>query len=226
LNRRKNKLCRKKWNIRCIYCTDEGKDAQLLSIQINSASDLIKRMEHIEIRKAVPDDVYKLQEIGRATFYETFSPFNTEENIKEYLCHSFATEKLKKELSDANSGFYFAYNGKTLTGYLKVNWGSSQTEIKDANALEIERIYVLKEYQGRKVGQHLYEKAIEIAGERGVDFVWLGVWERNHKALRFYLKNGFTEFDRHVFRLGKESQTDLMMKLDPGKQKKTHEKIF
>jgi ribosomal protein S18 acetylase RimI-like enzyme len=175
-------------------------------------------MEHIEIKKAGADDVHKLQEIGIATFYETFSPFNTEENMKEYLRDSFADEKLKKELRDDNSGFYFAYDGNTLIGYLKVNWGSSQTEIKDKNALEIERIYVLNEYQGRRVGQHLYEKAIEIAGERGVDYVWLGVWERNHKALRFYMKNGFREFDRHVFRLGKESQTDLMMKLELVKQ--------
>jgi len=175
-------------------------------------------MEHLEIIKAGPDDVFKLQEIGRTTFYETFSPFNKEENMKEYLFHSFSTEKLKKELNDDNSRFYFAYIGNTLAGYLKVNWGRSQTEIKDSFGLEIERIYVLKEYQGRRIGLLLYEKAIDIARKRSAGYVWLGVWENNHKALRFYRKNGFEEFDRHVFRLGKESQTDLMMKLDLDKQ--------
>ncbi|MEP6931970.1 MAG: GNAT family N-acetyltransferase, partial [Flavobacterium sp.] len=97
--------------------------------------------------------------------------------------------------------------------YLKLNFGASQTELKDSKALEIERIYVPKEYHGQKVGQVLYEKAILVAKQKDVDYVWLGVWEENHRALSFYKKNGFVEFDKHIFRLGNDEQTDIMMKL-------------
>ena len=100
-----------------------------------------------------------------------------------------------------------------MIGYLKLNFGDTQTELKDANAVEIERIYVLNEFQGKKVGQLFYDKAIEIAIERKADYVWLGVWEENKRALNFYRKNGFLEFDKHIFKLGEDEQTDIMMKL-------------
>lgn len=104
----------------------------------------------------------------------------------------------------------------TFSHFLLLNaavyWGPSQTENTDENALEIERIYVLKEFLGKKVGQVLYEKAIEISTQKEVDFVWLGVWEENQRAIRFYHKNGFEAFDKHVFQLGDGKQTDILMK--------------
>jgi ribosomal protein S18 acetylase RimI-like enzyme len=101
-----------------------------------------------------------------------------------------------------------------VIGYLKLNMGGSQTELKDNDALEIERIYVLKDFHGKKVGQLLFDKAITIAKEQQVAYVWLGVWEENKRALQFYTKNGFVEFDQHIFVLGDEAQTDIMMKLE------------
>ena len=86
--------------------------------------------------------------------------------------------------------------------------------MKDNKALEIERIYVAKAFHGKKVGQILYEKAIHIAKQMNVAYVWLGVWEENPRAIHFYKKNGFVEFDKHIFRLGDDEQTDLMMKLE------------
>jgi ribosomal protein S18 acetylase RimI-like enzyme len=85
--------------------------------------------------------------------------------------------------------------------------------LKDDKALEIERIYVLKDFYGKKVGQLLYEKAIELAKQVKSDYVWLGVWEENQRAISFYKKNGFEEFDKHIFKLGNDEQTDIMMKL-------------
>lgn len=113
-----------------------------------------------------------------------------------------------------NSQFYFASLSNNILGYLKVNFGTAQTELEDVNALEIERIYVLKEFHGKQIGQLLYQKAIEIAKERDLNYVWLGVWENNQRAIRFYLKNGFVEFNRHLFKLGDEEQIDIMMKLN------------
>ena len=165
------------------------------------------------IRKATIKDVEKLKEIGKHTFAETFSSYNSPENMTAYLEKGFSTEKLKTELTDNNAEFYVAELDGKVIGYLKVNVGESQTELKLENALEIERIYVLKEFHGKKVGQILYDKALQLAIEKNVENVWLGVWEENPRAIRFYEKNGFVAFDNHIFKLGNDEQTDIMMKL-------------
>ena len=163
------------------------------------------------IRKATITDLKILNEIGKRTFIETFASENSSENMTEYLESAFTTEKLMSELTNINSEFYFAEMEGEVVGYLKVNFNDSQTELKVSNALEIERIYVLKEFHGKKVGQILYDKAIEIAKNKSLNNVWLGVWEQNPRAIRFYEKNGFKVFDKHIFRLGNEEQIDLMM---------------
>tara|TARA_R110002074_G_scaffold382616_1_gene562356 strand:+ start:1229 stop:1756 length:528 start_codon:yes stop_codon:yes gene_type:complete len=170
------------------------------------------------IRKVNIQDIEKLKEIGKLTFAETFSSENSEEDMREYLEEGFSTEKLKTELTDKNAEFFFAELDDKVIGYLKVNFGQSQTELKDENALEIERIYVLNEFHGKKVGQILYDKAIELAKEKSADYVWLGVWEQNPRAIRFYEKNGFIAFDKHLFKLGNDEQTDIMMKLNLNKK--------
>ncbi|KQR93257.1 GNAT family acetyltransferase [Chryseobacterium sp. Leaf180] len=170
-------------------------------------------MSNIEIIKATVNDIDQLQHIGRQTFLETFSAGNTEENMKKYLNEGFTVGKLTSELNDKNTEFYFATLDNSVIGYLKVNFGQSQTELQDDKALEIERIYVLKEFHGKAVGQMLYDKAITIAGDKNADYIWLGVWEENPRAINFYRKDGFVEFDKHIFKLGNDEQTDIMMKL-------------
>ncbi|MDD2983882.1 MAG: GNAT family N-acetyltransferase [Crocinitomicaceae bacterium] len=168
-------------------------------------------MKKIVIRAVEIEDIPVLQEIGRQTFFETFSENNTEENMVKYLEDSFSIEKLTEELNNENSEFYFAISDEKVIGYLKLNFGNSQTELQDNSSLEIERIYVLQEYHGKKIGQVLYEKAMQIASNKNVNYVWLGVWEENPRAIRFYQKNGFVEFDKHIFKLGNDEQTDIMM---------------
>lgn len=171
-------------------------------------------MEEIKVKQVTLNDIDQLQEIGKRTFYETFSAGNTEENMKKYLEEGFSVGKLAAELNDKNAEFYFATLGSRVIGYLKLNFGQSQTELKDEGALEIERIYVLKEFHGNKVGQVLYETAIQSAKQKSAEYVWLGVWEENPRAIAFYKKNGFVEFDKHIFKLGDDEQTDIMMKLN------------
>ncbi len=170
-------------------------------------------MTEIEIKKVTLSDIDQLQKIGRQTFYETFATGNTEENMTKYSDERFSAEKLTTELNDNNAEFYFATLNDNVIGYLKLNFGQSQTELQDEKALEIERIYVLKDFHGKNVGQLLYDKAIEVAKEKKSDYVWLGVWEENPRAINFYKKNGFVEFDKHIFKLGNDEQTDIMMKL-------------
>lgn len=171
-------------------------------------------MQKASIIKAELQNIEKLQKIGRQTFFETFSESNSEENMQKYLDEGFSTEKLTTELNDTNSEFYFAFLDEEVIGYLKLNFGESQTELKDNKALEIERIYVSKEFHGKSVGQLLYDKAIEVAKQNNVDYVWLGVWEENPLAISFYKKNGFVEFNKHIFKLGDDEQIDIMMKLN------------
>ena len=169
-------------------------------------------MESISIDQISLESLKQLQDISRQTFLETFSSSNTEENMKAYLEESLSDAKLSTELSNEASEFYFATLEHEVIGYLKLNFGQSQTELKDDKALEIERIYVLKAFHGKRVGQLLYDKAIQVALEKGASYVWLGVWEENLRAISFYKKNGFVAFDQHIFKLGDDEQTDIMMK--------------
>jgi ribosomal protein S18 acetylase RimI-like enzyme len=167
----------------------------------------------IKIEQINQSHIEALQQIGRQTFAETFAESNTAANMAKYLEEAYSFEKLNEEINNSNSFFYFAIMDEKVIGYLKLNMGGSQTELKDNDAIEIERIYVLKDFHGKKVGQLLFDKAIEVAKAKHVAYVWLGVWEENKRALQFYTKNGFIEFDQHVFVLGDEAQTDIMMKL-------------
>lgn len=171
-------------------------------------------MKEIDIIRLSFSDITNLQKIGRETFYETFSPYNSQENMKKYLEEEFSIEKLTRELNNKSSEFYFAIFEKNIIGYLKLNFWQAQTELKDKNALEIERIYVLKGFHGKNVGQLLCEKAIDTARDKNLNYVWLGVWEKNLRAINFYKKNGFVEFNKHFFVLGNEKQTDILMKLN------------
>jgi ribosomal protein S18 acetylase RimI-like enzyme len=170
-------------------------------------------MHTIQITKATLQDLEQLQLISRATFAETYSHNTAADDIQKYVREAFSTEKLTAEIQNACSEFYLTILDEKIIGYLKLNFGEAQAEMKDKNSLEIERIYVLAEYQGKKVGQLLYQKAIQVANERIVDFVWLGVWEKNIKAIGFYEKNGFMKFGKKTFIVGSDVQTDIIMKL-------------
>ncbi len=169
-------------------------------------------MEHIIIKEVMREELASLQEISRLTFVETFTASNTAADMARYLDENVSTPQLAKELADPESVFFFALSGDTVVGYLKLNTGNAQTELKDQDGLEIERIYVLQAYHGRKIGQVLYEKSVQVALAQKRTYIWLGVWEHNTKAIGFYNKLGFVAFDQHIFRLGDDEQTDIMMK--------------
>lgn len=170
-------------------------------------------MENILVVPVTSKDLLQLQAIGKVTFSQTFSGTNTEENMSKYLEEGFSTQQLETELNNEFSKFYFAKLHNEVIGYMKLNTAAAQTEDRNDNALEIERIYVLQDFQGKKVGQLLYSKAVGIAEEMFADHIWLGVWEENLKAIAFYKKNGFVPFDQHVFMLGDDKQIDILMKL-------------
>ena len=166
----------------------------------------------MRITSLTVSDVSILRGIARDTFIETFSEANKAEDIDRYLAKNFSEDQLARELSNPNSFFYVAEVNGNVVGYLKLNTAHAQTEPQAADALEIERIYVLGSYHGGGVGQALYHHAMSVAQDRKASYVWLGVWEHNHRALRFYEKNGFIAFGTHIFQLGNDQQTDILMK--------------
>ncbi len=169
-------------------------------------------MSELQIRKASTHDVEVLIQVSRQTFEETFHDTNTRENLNRYLDESFNRDQLTRELSNPLSLFYLAILHERVVGYLKLNVGAAQTEFSQQGGLEIERIYVIKEYLGKSIGQALLDYALALALEQQSTFVWLGVWEKNYRALRFYEKNGFVLFGKHIFQVGDDPQTDLLMK--------------
>lgn len=170
-------------------------------------------MKAIIIEKIAVNQSVELQTLAQQTFFETFADQNSEENMRTYLDNELSLESIQRQLSSSHSAFYFAKAQDRVLGYLKVNFKKAPTESRDPNALEIERIYVQRAFYGSTVGHSLLQKAIDLAKENQCTYIWLGVWEENSRAIRFYQKNGFEAFDKHIFKLGNDEQIDILMRL-------------
>ena len=170
-------------------------------------------MNDIAIIQATINDVDSLQTLCQKTFTETYAQHNTPDNLQAHLHEAFSAERLTIELTNADSQLYFAITNYEKSGYIKVNFGNAQTEQQNGKSIEIERIYVLQKYQGNNIGKALLEKAVAIADKHEVDYIWLGVWEKNTKAQAFYKKQGFVIFGQHSFFVGDDKQNDWLMKL-------------
>ena len=168
------------------------------------------------IRKCTMNDLEQLRDIAHDTFDDTFRPQNKKENIDAYLKRTFTLDRVKEELVNPNSMFYFLVNDdgnhEDIIGYLKLNINDAQTESMGDDALEIERIYVRKEYHRNGYGQQLFDYAEMKSKLLERNFIWLGVWEKNQQAIEFYHSQGFKNIDAHSFMMGDEEQVDYIMK--------------
>ena len=99
-----------------------------------------------------------------------------------------------------------------MAGYAKINYTPAQSDINDPESVEVERIYVRKEYEGKGLGKVLMEYVFQQAKQNRKKYVWLGVWEKNVNAITFYEKMGFKQAGQHLFQIGNELQSDLIMK--------------
>ena len=159
------------------------------------------------------EDLNPVRTIAVETFIHTYAKQNDPSNFQAYLDKAFNETQLQKELEDPETGYYLAYHEGELVAYVKLNEGKRQTEDRYPNALEIERIYVLDRYKGNGLGRKLLDFSISIARSKGKDMLWLGVWERNPKAIEFYEHCGMEKFGEHVFQLGTEAQKDYLMRM-------------
>lgn len=171
-------------------------------------------MNALKIVSVTEKDLNALSDICIQTFSETYRHLNTEANFKKYIQTNFSKAQLLKELKDKNSFIYFIKEQNKNIGYLKLNINEAQCENLGNNAIEIERIYTLKEHFGKGAGKMMIDFTIEKGKELNKEFVWLGVWENNTRALTFYEKHGFIKFDTHIFTLGNDEQKDYLYKLD------------
>lgn len=165
----------------------------------------------IKLKKCSLDDITALREISIETFNDTFTDQNSLENMKAYLENAFHTEKLKTELSNLSSQFYFVYYDDDLAGYVKINMDEAQSEKMGDDSLEIERIYIRKNHQKHGLGKYLLNEAVKIAAEHNKKKIWLGVWEKNENAIAFYKKMGFVQTGEHSFFMGDDEQVDFIM---------------
>lgn len=170
-------------------------------------------MQNLSLLKAAAKNLKQLQQLSAKTFIDTYAQFNTEEDMRNYIATEFSDDKLLADISSPYAAFYFAMEGNEPVGYIKVNYTPSQTDVNDGKSLELERIYVLKEHQGKKIGQFLLDAALDITAKSNLDYLWLGVWDKNTNAQQFYAKNGFSAFGTHDFMLGSDRQTDILLKL-------------
>ncbi|OJJ16788.1 hypothetical protein BKI52_33320 [marine bacterium AO1-C] len=168
---------------------------------------------NLSITRVTENELMVLQEISQSTFVTAFAAMNTQEDMDAYLQEKMTLEQITKEWQTAGSDFYFARIDAEIVGYLKLNTGKAQNETLPESSLEVERIYIMAAYQGKKLGQQLLDFAIQQAKEQTLQSVWLGVWEHNKGAQRFYARNGFIAFSHHDFYLGSDKQTDVLMKL-------------
>lgn len=160
-------------------------------------------------RVASINDAEILADIGTKTFRDTFGPANTAANMSSYLEKTFTVDQIRKDLADASCTYILLYDNRRVIGYAKLIKGKSDPN--EPRKIEIERLYAVEEYIGKKAGQTLMQTCLDLAQSEDYDKVCLGVWENNSRAIAFYEKWGFKKVGTHPFLLGDDLQTDLVM---------------
>ena len=165
----------------------------------------------LSIRRGTLADAGLLSELGAQTFSETFAGDNTPEDLAEYMSTSFNVAQQTRELEDPVSTFLIAELDGRAAGYAKLRDGEPEKGVQGTNPVELVRLYVLREWLGRGIGEQLMRACLDEARQAGHDTIWLGVWERNARAQAFYRKWNFHTIGEHMFRLGSDLQRDLLM---------------
>jgi len=185
---------------------------QIYTVQEMNTSSNINSLK-VTIRRVLIGDAETVADIGRRCFYETWKSVNTEEDLQMYMKKAFDLKKISEEIKDSNvNTFLFVYVNDQLAGYAKLRNDRSYDELKGLHALEMERIYVLKIFQDKKIGKSLMDESLKIAEQGNYDVMWLGVNQENFKAIDFYKRYGFEVFGTKQFILGTSVDEDFLMK--------------
>lgn len=160
----------------------------------------------ILIREATTIDAALIADLSRQTFYDTFAEHNKAADMETFLQEQFTRDALIAEVGAPGNTFLLAYVHNEPAGYARLR----ET---DATSLEIARLYAATAQIGKGIGKALMQACLDMARATSKKKVWLGVWEKNARAIRFYTAWGFEKVGEHDFRLGSDLQRDwLMMK--------------
>lgn len=167
----------------------------------------------VSIRKANIDDAGELAKVAWQAFDEAFSghPANDPADMKAYMAVAFAEQTVRSEIEDLANTYLVAEVSGRIVGYAKVIEGTREECVTAERPIELSRLYCLEAFIGRKIGKSLMEACLALGSSNGNDVMWLGVWEYNERAQRFYSNFGFEKCGEHVFLLGSDPQTDWVM---------------
>ena len=170
-------------------------------------------MSDILIRQATVEDAKLLTDLAYTAFWDAFAhhPKNAPDDLNHYMRQAFNQEQITAELGDEKNIFLIAEIEGETAGYSKIIIDNIEPGINAEKPVELSRLYAHQKRIGQGVGQMLMDACVERARAENCDVMWLGVWEYNPRAQRFYEKNGFSVVGSHVFLLGKDEQTDLLM---------------
>jgi ribosomal protein S18 acetylase RimI-like enzyme len=169
-------------------------------------------MNEIIIKEATAGDAALIADLSRRTFYDSFAAYNTVEDMDKFMNEQFSREKLMAEVGAPGNIFLLAYCNGEVAGYVRLKELPDITMPANVPAIEISRIYAVETSIGKGVGSALMQYCIDLARRRNKQVIWLGVWEKNQRAIDFYKKWGFERFGEHEFVLGTDVQTDWLMK--------------
>ncbi len=167
-------------------------------------------IDQIKIRKASLEDLTGLCELCAETFYETYHLENTAENMQLYINTHFSPEVISAELKNENISIFIAFDDQKMIGYLKLDIINS-SYMPEGKGGEISRYYVLKEYQEYKVGKKLMNISENFTLEMSCNYLWLGVWQKNERAIAIYKHMGYKISGTTTFTLGADVQNDFIM---------------
>ena len=170
-------------------------------------------MSSIEIRQASVEDAKVLTDLAYTTFWDAFAhhPKNAPDDLHHYMRQAFNIDQITVELGDDKSIFLIAEMDGEPAGYAKIIIDAIEPGIAAERPAELNRLYSHQQFLGKGIGQALMDASFERARNENRDVMWLGVWEYNPRAQRFYEKNGFRVVGSHVFQLGEDAQTDILM---------------
>lgn len=163
------------------------------------------------IRKANRNDAKQLSQLAERTFRDTFGAINTAEDMDLHCQISYSEVIQAGEISNPNMITLLSENEEKLIGFAQLRWDGAPNCVVAESPGEIQRLYIANDWHGKGIAQELMYACIEEMKDRGSDVVWLGVWERNPRAIAFYKKFGFVEVGEHVFPLGTDEQRDVVM---------------
>jgi ribosomal protein S18 acetylase RimI-like enzyme len=166
----------------------------------------------ITVRTATKQDAELIADISRQTFYDTFAAYNKKEDMDKFMNEQFTRDALIEEVKAKDNIFLLALDAHKPVGYARIRENNNPPSLGSINAIEIARIYAVTGAIGKGIGKALMQNCIDIASAGKREFAWLGVWERNQRAIDFYTRWGFEKFAEHDFILGTDVQKDWLMK--------------